>query len=122
MPTDKLSRTFAALADPTRRAMLARLTQGEATVGQLAEPFDMSFAAVSKHLQVLERAGLVSRGRDAQYRPAHLEAGPLAAASDWIGDYARFWEDSFDSLGRYLEKFQHDDRTDTPNPQQGERP
>lgn len=120
MPTDKLSRTFAALADPTRRAMLARLTQGEATVGQLAEPFAMSFAAVSKHLQVLEKAGLVSRGRDAQYRPAHLDARPLAAASDWIVDYARFWKDSFDSLGSYLEKIQHDDRTDTPT--QGERP
>lgn len=121
MPTDKLSRTFAALADPTRRAMLARLTQGEATVGQLAEPFDMSFAAVSKHLQVLEKAGLVSRGRDAQYRPAHLDARPLAAASDWIGDYAWFWEDSFDSLGRCLEKLQHDDHADTPHTQ-GERP
>jgi DNA-binding transcriptional ArsR family regulator len=113
MPTDQLSRTFAALADPTRRAMLARLSQGEATVGQLAEPFDMSFAAVSKHLRVLENAGLVGRGRDAQYRPAHLDARPLAAASDWIGDYARFWASSFHSLGSYLEKLQHDDRTDT---------
>jgi DNA-binding transcriptional ArsR family regulator len=113
MATDQLSRTFAALADPTRRAMLARLSQGEATVGQLAEPFDMSFAAVSKHLRVLENAGLVSRGRDAQYRPARLDARPMAAASDWIGDYARFWAGSFDSLGSYLEKLQHDDRTDT---------
>lgn len=115
MPTDQLSRTFAALGDPTRRAMLARLSHGEATVGQLAEPFDMSFAAVSKHLRVLENAGLVSRGRDAQYRPAHLDARPLAAAADWIGDYARFWARSFDALGSYLEELQHDERTDTPS-------
>jgi DNA-binding transcriptional ArsR family regulator len=120
MPTDQLSRTFAALADPTRRAMLARLSQGEATVGQLAEPFDMSFAAVSKHLRVLENAGLVSRGRDAQYRPAQLDARPLAAASDWIGDYARFWAESFDSLGSYLKKLQPDDSS-RPS-RQGERP
>ena len=102
MTTDQLSRTFAALADPTRRAMLARLATGEATVGQLAEPFDMSFAAVSKHLRVLEAAGLVSRGRDAQYRPAQLDATPLAAASSWIGDYARFWSTSFDALDDFL--------------------
>ena len=103
---DELSRTFAALADPTRRAILARLSQGEATVGQLAEPFAMSFAAVSKHLRVLESAGLVSRGRDAQYRPAALDARPLAAASSWIGDYARFWGASFDSLDDYLTTLQ----------------
>lgn len=109
MPTDQLSRTFAALADPTRRAILARLSEGEATVGQLAEPFSMSFAAVSKHLRVLETAGLVSRGRDAQYRPARLDARPLAAASDWIGDYARFWAGSFDSLGSYLDRLQQPD-------------
>jgi DNA-binding transcriptional ArsR family regulator len=120
MPTDQLSRTFAALADPTRRAMLARLSQGEATVGQLAEPFDMSFAAVSKHLRVLESAGLVGRGRDAQYRPAHLDARPLAAASDWIGDYARFWAGSLDALGSYLEKLQHDDHTDSPPRQEND--
>ena len=106
MPTDQLSKTFAALADPTRRAMLTRLSEGEATVGQLAAPFDMSFAAVSKHLRVLEHAGLVSRGRDAQYRPAHLEAQPLAAASQWIGDYARFWAGSADALASYLETLQ----------------
>lgn len=111
MPTDQLSRTFAALADPTRRAILARLAEGEATVGQLAEPFAMSFAAVSKHLRVLEAAGLVSRGRAAQYRPARLDARPLAAASDWIGDYARFWADSFDSLGSYLDKLQQTNPT-----------
>jgi DNA-binding transcriptional ArsR family regulator len=99
---DPLSRTFAALADPTRRAMLARLAQGPASVGELAAPFDMSFAAVSKHLRVLENAGLVSRGRDAQYRPATLDARPLAAASAWISDYRRFWADSFDALGDYL--------------------
>jgi DNA-binding transcriptional ArsR family regulator len=99
---DPLSRTFAALADPTRRAMLARLTQGPASVGELAAPFDMSFAAVSKHLRVLENAGLVLRGRDAQYRPATLDARPLAAASAWISNYRRFWADSFDALGDYL--------------------
>ena len=103
MTTDQLSRTFAALADPTRRAMLAQLAAGQATVGQLAEPFDMSFAAVSKHLRVLENAGLVSRGRDAQYRPAQLDARPLAAASSWIDDYAQFWGASFDALGTLLE-------------------
>jgi DNA-binding transcriptional ArsR family regulator len=113
MPTDQLSRTFAALADPTRRAILARLSEGEATVGQLAEPFAMSFAAVSKHLRVLEAAGLVSRGRDAQYRPARLDARPLAAASDWIGDYARFWAGSFDSLGSYLDRLQQTNDTTT---------
>lgn len=102
MSTDQLSRTFAALADPTRRAILAHLSRGEATVGQLAEPFAMTFAAVSKHLRVLEVAGLVSRGRDAQYRPATLDARPLADASAWIGDYAKFWGASFDALGDFL--------------------
>jgi len=104
--TDPLSRTFAALADPTRRAMLARLSDGEATVGELAEPFDMTFAAVSKHLRVLEGAGLVTRGRNAQYRPARLDARPLAAASDWIGGYAQFWEDSLGALDHYLNALQ----------------
>ena len=107
MSTDELSRTFAALADPTRRAILTRLAAGEATVGELAAPFDMTFAAVSKHLRVLETAGLVARGRNAQYRPAILDARPLAAASDWIGDYARFWEGSLDSLDHYLNALQH---------------
>jgi DNA-binding transcriptional ArsR family regulator len=101
-PTDPLSRTFAALADPTRRAMLARLAQGPASVGELAEPFDMSFAAVSKHLRVLESAGLVTRGRDAQYRPAMLDARPLQDASAWLGDYRVFWAESFDALGALL--------------------
>jgi DNA-binding transcriptional ArsR family regulator len=99
---DQLSRTFSALADPTRRAILARLSRGEASVGELAEPFDMTFAAVSKHLRVLEGAGLVTRTKDAQYRPARLDARPLAEASRWIGDYARFWEDSVDALDHYL--------------------
>jgi len=104
--TDTLSRTFAALADPTRRAILARLSEGEATVGELAEPFDMTFAAVSKHLRVLQEAGLVSRGRSAQYRPAQLDARPLAAASAWIGDYAKFWDDSLAALDQYLNALQ----------------
>jgi|SRR5215207_925064 len=115
MPTDQLSRTFAALADPTRRAILARLSEGEATVGQLAEPFAMSFAAVSKHLRVLETAGLVTRGRDAQYRPARLDARPLAAASEWIGDYKKFWADSFDTLGSYLDRLQQTTTTSEEN-------
>ena len=113
MNSDELSRTFAALADPTRRAMLARLSEGEATVGELAAPFDMTFAAVSKHLRVLENAGLVSRGRDAQFRPAQLDARPLAAASGWIGDYARFWADSLGSLDQYLNALQQLGVTDT---------
>lgn len=99
---DPLSRTFAALADPTRRAILARLARGSANVGDLAAPFSMSFAAVSKHLRVLESAGLVARGRDAQYRPAMLDARPLAGASAWIDDYRRFWGDSFDALDDVL--------------------
>ena len=106
MPTDQLSRTFAALADPTRRAMLARLASGEATVGQLAEPFELTFAAISKHLAVLEAAGLVSRGRDAKFRPARLDATPLALASTWIGDYERFWQDSLGALDSYLTRLQ----------------
>lgn len=112
--TDSLSRTFAALADPTRRTMLSRLANGAATVGELASPFDMSFAAISKHLRVLEGAGLVSRGRDAQYRPATLDAKPLAAASAWIGDYQRFWNDSFDALAGYLDT--SSDRPDKETP------
>jgi DNA-binding transcriptional ArsR family regulator len=104
--SDSLSMTFSALADPTRRAILARLSQGEATVGELAAPFDMTFAAVSKHLRVLEGAGLVTRGRNAQYRPARLDARPLAAASDWIGGYAQFWDDSLGALDHYLNALQ----------------
>lgn len=102
MAVDELSRTFAALADPTRRAILARLREGKATVGEIAAPFDMTLAAVSKHLHVLESAGLVTRGRDAQFRPAALDARPLAAASRWFGDFARFWEDNLSALDHYL--------------------
>lgn len=101
MATD-LSVTFSALADPTRRAILARLAAGEASVTALAEPFEMSLPAISKHLKVLERAGLIVRGREAQWRPCRLEARPLRDAADWLGDYRRFWEESFDRLEEYL--------------------
>jgi DNA-binding transcriptional ArsR family regulator len=100
---DPLSATFAALADPTRRAILARLASGEMSVKQLAEPFEMSLPAVSKHLKVLERANLIGRGRDAQWRPCRLEAGPLKEAAHWIDNYRQFWEQSFDRLDEYLE-------------------
>src|SRR5574337_154539 len=99
--TERLDRTFAALADPTRRAILARLTTGEASVTELAEPFDMSLPAVSKHLKVLVRAGLISRGREAQWRPCRLDAGPLKEVADWLQEYRRFWEQSFDRLDEY---------------------
>lgn len=102
MPADKLSVTFAALADPTRRAILARLALGETAVTELAEPFDMSLPAVSKHLKVLERAGLIARGREAQWRPCRLDAAPLEQAADWIEDCRRFWEESLDGLEGYL--------------------
>jgi DNA-binding transcriptional ArsR family regulator len=101
---DHLGGTFAALADPTRRAILARLARGEASVGEVAKPFDMSMPAISKHLKVLEHAGLIARSRDGQLRPCRLEAGPLKDASDWLEAYRRFWEDSFDRLSAYLEK------------------
>ena len=106
MATDQLSRTFAALADPTRRAILTRLSRGEATVNDLAAPFAMSLPAVSKHLQVLERAGLVARGREAQWRPARLVAAPLEPASEWVADYRRFWDESFDELEQHLTQLQ----------------
>ncbi len=106
MTTDQLSRTFAALADPTRRSILARLSQGEATVSELAAPFEMSLPAVSKHLQVLEKAGLISRSRTAQWRPAQLRATPLQEASGWINDYKAFWESSFDALATHLDSLQ----------------
>ena len=102
MPTDRLSATFAALADPTRRAILARLALGETSVLKLAEPFEMSLPAVSKHLKVLERAGLISRSRSAQWRPCKLEAAPLREVSGWVEGYRRFWEESFDRLDAYL--------------------
>ncbi|HEX9268287.1 MAG TPA: metalloregulator ArsR/SmtB family transcription factor [Candidatus Limnocylindria bacterium] len=100
--TDALSLTFGALADPTRRAILARLAKGEASVTELAKPFDMSLAAVSKHLQVLERARLIERGRDAQWRPARLNATPLRQADEWVERYRRFWEESFERLDEVL--------------------
>ena len=102
MATDQLSRTFAALADPTRRAILARLSHGQSTVNELAEPFEMSLPAVSKHLRVLEAAGLIARGRDAQWRPARLVAEPLEPAADWIDGYRQFWDHSFDALAQHL--------------------
>jgi DNA-binding transcriptional ArsR family regulator len=106
MATDTLSATLFALADPTRRGILARLATGDATVGELAEPYDMSLAAVSKHLKVLEGAGLISRGREAQWRPCHLEAEPLEAVSRWIEDYRRFWDRSMDAFADYLKTVQ----------------
>jgi DNA-binding transcriptional ArsR family regulator len=102
MATDQLSTIFAALADPTRRAILARLARGEASVTELAEPFQMSMPAITKHLKVLERAGLIARGRDAQWRPCRLEPGPLKEVAGWIEHYRAFWEQSFDRLDEYL--------------------
>src|SRR5271170_1857543 len=102
MSSDNLSTTFAALADPTRRAILARLITGDASVTELAEPFEMSLPAVSKHLKVLERAGLIARGREAQWRPCRLEAGPLKDVADWTEHYRQFFEQSFDRLDEYL--------------------
>ena len=106
MSPDRLTITFTALADPTRRAILARLAMGEASVMELAEPFAMSLPAISKHLKVLERAGLIARGREAQWRPCRLEAGPLKNAADWLEHYRRFWEQSFDRLDDYLRELQ----------------
>jgi len=104
--TDTLDRTFAALADPTRRAILARLASGQASVTELAAPFAMSLPAVSKHLKVLERAGLVARGRRAQWRPAQLQAEPLHEVADWLADYRRFWEERLDRFDEYLRELQ----------------
>jgi DNA-binding transcriptional ArsR family regulator len=103
---DRLDATFAALADPTRRAILARLASGEASVTELAEPFAMSLPAISKHLKVLERAGLIARGREAQWRPCKLSAGPLKDVSEWVENYRRFWEQSLDRLEEYLRELQ----------------
>jgi DNA-binding transcriptional ArsR family regulator len=107
---DSLSTAFAALADPTRRAILARLASGETSVTELAKPFDMSLPAVSKHLKVLERAGLIARGREAQWRPCRLEAGPLKDVADWVDHYRRFWEQSFDRLDEYLRTLQNQNK------------
>jgi DNA-binding transcriptional ArsR family regulator len=106
MQTDPLSATFAALADPTRRAILARLANGEATVTELAEPFQMSLPGVSKHLKVLETAGLISKGRDAQWRPCRLEGKPLRGVAEWMNTYRRFWDESMDRLDDYLQELQ----------------
>lgn len=106
MTPDRLSTTFSALADPTRRAILARLALGEATVNELAEPFEISLPAVSKHLKVLERARLITRGREAQWRPCKLKAAPLKEVAGWVEHYRRFWEQSFDRLDEYLRDLQ----------------
>ncbi|SNS89059.1 DNA-binding transcriptional regulator, ArsR family [Asanoa hainanensis] len=103
---DRLSEVFSALADPTRRAILARLAEGEATVNQIAEPFPISLQAVSKHLKVLERAGLITRGIQAQWRPCRLDAAPLRGVAEWVTEYQRFWEERYDELGTYLTKIQ----------------
>jgi len=102
MPPDHLSTTFAALSDPTRRAILTRLATGEASVTALAEPFEMSMPAISKHLKVLEHAGLIARGREAQWRPCRIEVGPLKDVADWVEHYRRFWDESFERLDEYL--------------------
>jgi DNA-binding transcriptional ArsR family regulator len=110
MPADHLSITFGALADPTRRAILARLTKGEASVTELAKPFDMTLPAISKHLKVLERAGLITRSRDAQWRPCRLKAHRLEEAADWVERYRVYWERSFDRLDEHLRELQRMDR------------
>jgi DNA-binding transcriptional ArsR family regulator len=110
MATDPLSVTFSALADPTRRAILARLTDGAATVKELSSPFAMSGPAISKHLRVLERAGLIARGRDAQWRPCRLEAAPLKEVSEWAEDYRRFWDASYERLDEYLQHLKAEER------------
>lgn len=112
MTTDQLDKTFSALADPTRRAILARLADGEATVTELAAPFAMSLPAVSKHLKVLERAGLIVQGRSAQWRPCRLEAAPLGEITEWLEHYRRFWEGSFDRLDAHLKQIQKGQRAD----------
>jgi DNA-binding transcriptional ArsR family regulator len=109
MLSDDLTATFAALADPTRRAILARLAEGEASVTALAEPFAISMPAISKHLKVLERAGLIGRGRDAQWRPCRLEPAPLKDAALWLEQYRRFWEESFDRLADYLDELRSEE-------------
>src|SRR5512141_1605601 len=110
VPADHLSTTFAALADPTRRAILARLESGEVSVTELAEPFEMSLPAVSKHLRVLERAGLIARGREAQWRPCRLDPAPLKAVADWAEGYRAMWEQRFDRLEDYLQELKKETR------------
>jgi DNA-binding transcriptional ArsR family regulator len=116
MATDTLSLTFSALADPTRRAILARLAQGAATVKELSAPFAMSGPAVSKHLRVLERAGLIARGREAQWRPCRLEAAPLEEVAEWAEDYRRFWDASYERLDDYLQHLQQKEHDDDDRP------
>ena len=112
MTADSLTVTLAALADPTRRAILARLAAGEAPVTELAQPFEMSLPAISKHLKVLEHAGLITRGREAQWRPCRLEPAPLKQVADWVDHYRRFWEESFDRLDDYLRELQAKEKKD----------
>ena len=119
---DPLSRTFAALADPTRRAILARLAEGETTVGELAAPFDMSLPAVSKHLKVLERAGLIERGRQAQWRPCRLEARRLKEVDDWLERYRSLWEQRFDRLDDYLRELQSQSHSQSERPKESDEP
>src|SRR5438477_12526393 len=110
MPPDRLSATFAALADPTRRAILARLVLGETSVGDLAKPFDISGPAISRHLKVLERAGLIARGREAQWRPCRIEPTALKGVDDWLDRYRKLWEERFDRLDEYLKTLQSKDK------------
>ena len=119
--TDPLSSTFAALADPTRRAILARLALGETSVTELAKPFEMSMPAVSKHLKVLERAGLIARGRSAQWRPCRLDAGPLKEAAGWIEEYRRFWEESLDRLEAYLHELKSQTKPPETHPKESRK-
>ena len=118
MAADQLSVTFAALADPTRRAILARLAQGEASVTELAKPFDLSLPGVSKHLKVLQRAGLIRQSRNAQWRPCRLEVGRLKEASEWVGEYRRFWDESFQRLDDVLQEMLKEEKKN--NGDQGE--
>ena len=113
MATDHLSVTFAALADPTRRAILARLSHGEASVTELAKPFDLSLPGISKHLKVLQRAGLVSQSRKAQWRPCRLDGARLKEAADWVGEYRQFWDESFERLDKYLATVQKEETHDS---------
>ena len=115
MATDSLSTTFAALADPTRRAILARLAAGPATVKEISAPFTMSGPAISKHLRVLEHAGLITRGREAQWRPRRLEAGPLKEVAEWAENYRRFWDANFERLDEYLQRLKEKERNDGPD-------
>lgn len=121
MSPDRLSRTFAALADPTRRAILARLSEGARSVTELAAPHDMSLPAISKHLRVLEQSGLIARSRNAQWRPCQLQASPLKDAVDWLEQYRRFWEESLDRLGVYLEELQAKQAATKPAKPKGRR-